>query len=105
VPATRHPGSGAFTDGAGLSSTAWRTTKRSKKFRKAALATPTLVRAEEGLASPPPAPQGFSLASWKQCHFNDRLLDLFIESVALDPTWVKNHPGYDKLRTYGAIAA
>ena len=47
----------------------------------------------------------FSMASWKQCHFNERLLDVFIEKFALDPTWVKNHAGYDELRTYGAIAA
>ena len=71
----------------------------------AALATLNLVRAEEVLASPDQSPQVFSMASWKQCHFNERLRDLFIESLALDPTWVKNHSGYDKLRTYGAIAA
>jgi len=34
-----------------------------------------------------------------------RLLDSFIEKLALDPSWVKNHPSYDELRTYGAIAA
>jgi len=71
----------------------------------AALATLTLVRAEELLASPPQASQVFSMASCKQRYFNERLLDLFIESLALDPSWVKNHSEYDKLRTYGAIAA
>lgn len=71
----------------------------------AALATLNLVRAEEVLASPLQAPQVFSMASCKQRYFNERLLDVFIESLALDPTWVKNHSGYDKLRTYGAIAA
>jgi hypothetical protein len=71
----------------------------------AALAPLTLARAEEGLASSDHSPQVFSLASWQQGHFHDRLLDVFLESVALDPTWVKNHPGDDKLRTYGAIAA
>jgi DDE superfamily endonuclease len=71
----------------------------------ASLATLNLARAEEVRASPDHSRQVFSMASWKQCHFNERLLDLFIESLALDPTWVKNHPGYDKLRTYGAIAA
>jgi hypothetical protein len=45
------------------------------------------------------------MASWKQRKFNERLLDLFIESLALDPTWVKNQPCYDELRSYGAIAA
>jgi DDE superfamily endonuclease len=71
----------------------------------AALATLNLVRAEELLASPPQASQVFSMASCKQRYFNERLLDLFIESLALDPSWVKNHSEYDKLRTYGAIAA
>jgi len=46
-----------------------------------------------------------SLASWKQCHFNERLLDVCMEKFALAPTWVKNHACYDELRTYGAIAA
>jgi DDE superfamily endonuclease len=71
----------------------------------AALATLNLVRAEELLASPSHVPQVFSMASCKQQYFNEHLLDLFIESLALDPTWVKNHSEYDKLRTYGAIAA
>jgi hypothetical protein len=71
----------------------------------AALATLNLVRAAEVLAAPDQSPQVFSMASWKQCHFNERLLDVLIERLALDPTWVKNHPSYDELRTYGAIAA
>jgi hypothetical protein len=45
------------------------------------------------------------MASCKQRHFNERLLNVFIENLALDPTWVKNHPTYEELRTYGAIAA
>ena len=71
----------------------------------ASLATLNLVRAEELLASTNQAPQVFSMASWKQRHFNERLLDLFIENLALDPTWVKNLDCYHELRTYGAIAA
>jgi hypothetical protein len=51
------------------------------------------------------APHVFSMASWKQYQFNERLLDVFMEKFALDPTWVKNHACYDELRTYGAIAA
>jgi len=70
----------------------------------ASLATLNLVRAEE-LRVQSQEPQVFSMASWKQCQFNERLLDLFIEKLALDPTWVKNHACYDELRTYGAIAA
>lgn len=70
----------------------------------ASLATLNLARAEELLASANELPQVFSMASWKQRQFNERLLDLFIDSLALDPTWVKNLPCYDELRTYGAIA-
>ena len=71
----------------------------------AALATLNLARAEELRGSPDHTAQVFSMASWKQRHFNERLLDVFIEHLALDPTWVKNQPGYDELKTYGAIAA
>jgi DDE superfamily endonuclease len=71
----------------------------------ASLATLNLVRAEELLASTDQAPQVFSMASWKQRQFNERLLNVFIEKLALDPSWVKNHPCYDDLRVYGAIAA
>jgi hypothetical protein len=71
----------------------------------AALATLNLARAEELQAQPAPLPHVFSMASWKQRHFNERLLDVFIENLALDPTWVKNHPTYEELITYGAIAA
>ena len=71
----------------------------------AALATLNLVRAEELAAQSDTSPQVFSMASWKQRKFNERLLDLVIEKLALDPAWVKSHPAYDALRTYGAIAA
>jgi DDE superfamily endonuclease len=71
----------------------------------ASLATLNLVRAEELQARSGQAPEVFSMASWKQRQFNERLLDLFIDRLALEPSWVKNHPHYDELRTYGAIAA
>jgi hypothetical protein len=71
----------------------------------ASLATLNLARAEQLLAQTDESVQVFSMASWKQRHFNQRLLDLFIENLALDLSWVKNHPCYDKLRAYGAIAA
>ena len=71
----------------------------------AALATLNLVRAEAWRVPQGQEPQAFSMASWKQCQVNERLLDVFMEKFALDPTWVKNHPCYDELRTYGAIAA
>jgi IS4 transposase len=71
----------------------------------AALATLNLARAEELRAQTDQSPHVFSMASCKQRHFNERLLNVFIENLALDPTWVKNHPTYEELRTYGAIAA
>jgi hypothetical protein len=71
----------------------------------ASLATLNLVRAEELSWQQSNDTQVFSMASWKQRQFNERLLDLFMEKLALDPTWVKNQPCYDELRAYGAIAA
>ena len=71
----------------------------------AALATLNLARAEELRAQTSQLPPVFSMASWKQRKFNERLLDLFIARLALDPTWVKNQSSYDDLRSYGAIAA
>jgi hypothetical protein len=71
----------------------------------ASLATLNLVRAADLGMPQGQEPHVFSMASWKQCHFNERLLDVFMEQLALDPTWVKNHACYDELRTYGAIAA
>ena len=71
----------------------------------ASLATLNLVRAADLGKQQGQEPHVFSMASWKQCHFNERLLDLFMENLALDPTWVKNHACYEQLRAYGAIAA
>ena len=71
----------------------------------AALATLNLVRAADMGMQQGQEPHVFSMASWKQCQCNERLLDVCIEKFALAPTWVKNHACYDELRTYGAIAA
>jgi len=71
----------------------------------ASLATLNLVRAEDLGRQQGQEPHVFSMASWKQCQFNERLLDVFMEHLALDPTWVKNHACYEELRAYGAIAA
>jgi hypothetical protein len=71
----------------------------------ASLATRNLVRAEDLCMQQDQEPHVFSMASWKQCQCNERLLDVFMKKLALDPTWVKNHACSDELRTYGAIAA
>ena len=47
----------------------------------------------------------FSLASLKQRFFNEHLLNLFIEQLELDQSTVKNHPQFEYLRNYAAIAA
>jgi hypothetical protein len=71
----------------------------------AARATRTRARAEELRGSPDPAAQVFSRASWQHRHFQERVREVGMEPVALAPTWVKNQPGSDELKTYGAIAA
>jgi hypothetical protein len=71
----------------------------------AALATLNWARAEDLRVQSKPTPHVFSMASWKQRHFNERLLAVFIDNLALDPMWVKDHPNYEELKTYGAIAA
>src|SRR5215217_7326035 len=71
----------------------------------ASLATLNLVRAAHMGMQQGQEPHVFSMASWKQCQCNERVLDVFMEQFALDPTWVKNHACYDERRTYGAIAA
>jgi len=71
----------------------------------ASLATLNLVRAEALGMPQRQEPHVFSMASWKQGQFNERLLDFFMENFALDPTWVKHHACYEQLRAYGAIAA
>ena len=46
----------------------------------ASLATLNLVRAEDLCMQQGQEPHVFSMASWKQCHFNERLLNLFMEN-------------------------
>ncbi len=47
----------------------------------------------------------FSMTSIKQRFFNEHLLDLIISKLALDRTAVINHPQFEYLRNYAAIAA
>ncbi len=47
----------------------------------------------------------FSMSSIKQRFFNEHLLNLIISRLALEPTAVKNHPQFEYLRNYAAIAA
>ena len=49
----------------------------------ASLATLNLVRAEDVSMQQSQEPHVFSMASWKQCQFNERLLDVFMKKLAL----------------------
>lgn len=71
----------------------------------AALATLNLVRVSEVQAAAAAPLQVFSMASWKQRKFNERLVETIITKLDLEPTALKNHPRYEEIRSYGAIAA
>ena len=71
----------------------------------AALATLNLVRVSEVQAADTQPLPVFSVASWKQRKFNERLVEILITKLDLEPTFIKNHPRYEEVRTYGAIAA
>lgn len=71
----------------------------------AALSTLNVARAEAVLAHEGSQGLVFSMASRKQVAFNEQFIRIISEQLALDLTAIKNHPAYDNLRTYGAIAA
>jgi hypothetical protein len=71
----------------------------------AALAAVNIAKIEQMQRSWAATAQVFSLASYKQRAFNEHLLELFISKLALRADLIKNHPQYDYLRNYGAIAA
>lgn len=47
----------------------------------------------------------FSMATQKQIAFNERLMAEISTTLGYDLTCLKNHPAYEELRTYGALAA
>jgi len=71
----------------------------------AALATLNVARAAAVAAHQGTEPLVFSMASRKQLAFNELFIRVISEQLALDLTAIKNHPAYNNLRTYGAIAA
>ncbi len=80
--------------------------ERSLDFHfNASLATLNLVRVAEVQAAQGQPLKVFSMASWKQRNFNERLIETIIDKLELEPTAIKNHPRYEEIRTYGAIAA
>jgi IS4 transposase len=71
----------------------------------AALSTLNVARAEAIAEHQGSEPLVFSMASRKQLAFNELFIRIISEQLALNLTAIKNHPAYDNLRTYGAIAA
>jgi hypothetical protein len=71
----------------------------------AALSTLNVARAEAVLAHRGSEALVFSMASRKQVAFNELFIRVISEQLALNLTAIINHPAYDNLRTYGAIAA
>jgi hypothetical protein len=71
----------------------------------AALATVNLAKIEAQRRHDNSEAMVFSLSSWKQRYFNEQFLELIISNLELEPEMIKNHPQYEYLRDYGAIAA
>ena len=46
----------------------------------------------------------FSMATQKMVYFNEHMMERFGQLLGLDLSFIKRHPGYDRLRTHGAIA-
>jgi len=58
-----------------------------------------------GQTEPKSLPSPFSMASYKRVAFNHHLLQHFISQLDLNPTFIKSHPNYPNLLSYGVIAA
>lgn len=71
----------------------------------AALTATNLARIEAQLQSEQKTRQVYSIASCKQLAFNEQYLNLIISKLEIEPQMIKNHPDYESLRNYGAIAA
>lgn len=71
----------------------------------AALATVSATRAAMVQEQTTDEPFIFSLATQKQITFNELFMAEISAQLAQDFTCWKNHPAYEQLRTYGALAA
>lgn len=70
----------------------------------ASLTTVNLAKIEALQNNQADEPIVFSLSSIKQRAFNQHFLEMIIEKLALEQSAIKNHPDYDYIRSYGAIA-
>lgn len=71
----------------------------------ASLATVSATRAATAQVQESDEPFVFSLASQKQIAFNEQLIAVISAKYGYDLTGWKNHPAYEDLRAYGALAA
>ena len=71
----------------------------------AALATVSATRAAAATVHEGDEPFVFSLATQKQIAFNEHFMAEISAKYGYDLTCWKNHPAYEELRTYGALAA
>ena len=71
----------------------------------AALATVSAARAAAVAAHTGDEPFVFSLATQKQIAFNEHFMAEISANFDFDLSCWKNHPAYEELRTYGALAA
>ena len=71
----------------------------------ASLATVSATRAAAAQVQENDDPFVFSLASQKQMAFNEHFMAVISAKYDYDLTCWKNHPAYQELRTYGALAA
>lgn len=71
----------------------------------ASLATVSATRAAAAQTQKSDEPFVFSLATQKQIAFNEHFMAEISAKYAYDLTCWKNHPAYEELRTYGALAA
>lgn len=71
----------------------------------ASLATVSAARAATAAAHTSETPYVFSLATQKQIAFNEHFLAEISAKYDYDLNSWKNHPAYEELRTYGALAA
>ena len=71
----------------------------------ASLATVSAARAAAAAAHTGDTPFVFSLATQKQIAFNEQFMAEISTKYAYDLSCWKNHPAYEGLRTYGALAA
>jgi hypothetical protein len=71
----------------------------------ASLATVSAARAAAAAAHSGAEPFVFSLATQKQIAFNEHFMTQISAKYGYDLSCWKNHPAYQELRTYGALAA